>query len=142
MKYYIHGADGIRYGPVDALTLQQYAFEGRIDGSTPIEEEATGLTVLASSLPVLGLSDGRSYDKAPSLLFQPQAKQSGSWVLWVVFVLLVVLSLGTRLPIVVAAIPMIAGFVLALKRRSWTSVTVVAVVVLILAVLALYLLPR
>jgi len=55
MRYFVIHPDGSRYGPVDLPTLNQWAAEGRILGSTYLEEEIGGRRILAVSLRGLNL---------------------------------------------------------------------------------------
>jgi hypothetical protein len=53
MSYYVVWPDGRRFGPADLGTLQSWAAEGRISGTTEVEDIVAGVTVPASKLPGL-----------------------------------------------------------------------------------------
>ncbi|MBS1715637.1 MAG: hypothetical protein JST30_15010 [Armatimonadetes bacterium] len=50
MRYFVLWPDGQRFGPADAQTLTQWAWEGRITPETELEEEATGRRFSAALL--------------------------------------------------------------------------------------------
>lgn len=65
MSYFVLGADGQRYGPVDLATLNQWAQEGRVQANTVIVDVATGGDLLASQMPGLNLP-AAPYSPPPS----------------------------------------------------------------------------
>lgn len=50
MRYFVVDANGNRYGPVDIATLNAWAREGRVLPTMLIEEEASGIRSVASSV--------------------------------------------------------------------------------------------
>ena len=53
MRYFVLWPDGQRFGPADATTLTQWAWEGRISPDTELEEEGTGRRFVAGQMPGL-----------------------------------------------------------------------------------------
>lgn len=51
MQYFVIGADGQKYGPVDLETLNAWAAEGRVNGATQVESAENGARGLASQVP-------------------------------------------------------------------------------------------
>jgi hypothetical protein len=51
MDYYVIGADGNKYGPVDKPTLQQWAAEGRVMPHSEVHDVATGVQGPAGQIP-------------------------------------------------------------------------------------------
>lgn len=50
MRYYVIGADGNRYGPVDMTQLQAWVGEGRVTRTTMVVEEMSGQQYAASAI--------------------------------------------------------------------------------------------
>jgi hypothetical protein len=53
LSYYVVDPSGQKYGPADLPLLQQWVREGRIVPTTSVFEEASGQTMVASSMPAL-----------------------------------------------------------------------------------------
>ncbi|MBX3119612.1 MAG: CD225/dispanin family protein [Fimbriimonadaceae bacterium] len=70
MRYYVIGADGKRYGPVDMGQLQQWVGEGRVTRTTMVVEEASGVQYAANVVQGLHFSQ-------PTAQQQPQQSQQG-----------------------------------------------------------------
>ncbi|MBS1710031.1 MAG: hypothetical protein JSS65_15070 [Armatimonadetes bacterium] len=70
-RYLVVMPDGTKYGPADVTTLRQWVAEGRINAQTNLQEEMTGRTILAGSLP--GLSMVQS--AAQQVIQQPTYQQ-------------------------------------------------------------------
>lgn len=56
MRHFVHGPDGVKYGPADLATLEQWRNEGRLTPETLLEPEVGGTAFPAKNLP--GLSFG------------------------------------------------------------------------------------
>lgn len=67
MQYSIQETDGNTYGPVDLMTLKQWAQEGRVLPTSAVTDHLSNRTLLANQMPELGLSAmGNPYSNIPS----------------------------------------------------------------------------
>ena len=65
VRYFVILSNGQRFGPADATLLSQWAKEGRLDGSTTVEEEGTGRQMTASMIPGIILPSAPTPAPAP-----------------------------------------------------------------------------
>lgn len=56
MQYSVKGSDGNQYGPVDLMTLKQWAKEGRVLPATMVTDHLSNRTAAASSMSELGFT--------------------------------------------------------------------------------------
>ena len=61
MQYFVITADGQKFGPVDIMTLNQWANEGRILPHTQLEEGGTMRRLMASQVPGLAIPNQNAY---------------------------------------------------------------------------------
>ncbi|MEZ0327343.1 MAG: hypothetical protein ACAH95_15705 [Fimbriimonas sp.] len=87
MRYYVISNDGQRYGPADLATLNQWAQQGRLLANQLVEDETSGVRVVASSLPGLffpqqqpSQAAAQPFNPTPSL-YPHQTFVSQSWTL-------------------------------------------------------------
>jgi hypothetical protein len=66
VRYYVISGDGQRYGPADLATLNQWATEGRLLSNQMVEDEASGVRMVASSVPGLTFPQQQNYQAPPS----------------------------------------------------------------------------
>ncbi len=108
MQYSVQGTDGNTYGPVDLITLKQWAGEGRVLPNSKITDHLSNQTMLASQMTELGMSipsNPYANTAPPPANFssyprtEGQAVKSEKTQLWTVIIWLgvaVVISLFTR----------------------------------------------
>lgn len=68
--YFVQGADGNEYGPVDATTLRAWVDEQRVIRDTKVRNASNGMVLMASNMPEL---DG----KFPAFVPQPSTQAPG-----------------------------------------------------------------
>lgn len=71
MQYYVISGDGQRYGPADIATLNQWITEGRLLPHQMIEDAATGVRMVATSVPGLVFPQQQPYHNYP--------RDTGAW---------------------------------------------------------------
>lgn len=74
MQYFVIGADGQKYGPVDLETLNSWAAEGRVNGATQIESAENGARGLASQVPGIILPQAAAPVYTPPASTPPSAQ--------------------------------------------------------------------
>ena len=67
MPYFVVGSDGNEYGPVDIDTLKQWATENRIQPTTSLRDEQSGVRGLASQVPGLFTASAPAVSTSPPM---------------------------------------------------------------------------
>ncbi|MDI9635043.1 GYF domain-containing protein [Kamptonema cortianum] len=94
MRYLVKAVDGNTYGPVDLAGLKAWAAEGRIEASTEIVEDGTGLSLRASQVPGLLSEETPPVAVTQKVTVSPQVSDDKSPLWWAIasLVLTIVLT--------------------------------------------------